>query len=198
MQKKVIILDLDDTLLNTNEIRSSILKLAQGVGVNKKKALEARISVRSSSKPFTIENYASFLFPNSSVERQKLKLSFNKMFQKKGSFNYPGVEAFLKNLSKKYSLILLTYGDNTLQKKKIVQSGFSRYFSKIIVSSDNTKAEPMKGLMKIHSKDVLFIDNAKATCDTASKLGMPMIWVTSKNKNSKYFKRLAERIETRF
>jgi FMN phosphatase YigB (HAD superfamily) len=194
---KLIIFDLDDTLINTDQIRRNIVKFAQDLGVSKKMALRARGQVRSSSQPFTIENYGKLLFSNDTDKRKMLAEKFYSMFEKRGEFNYPGIERFLKGLKNKYSLVLLTYGDKDLQKKKINQSGLDKFFSEAIVSRDNTKVAPLIHLQKKHGNNILFIDNAKTTCDAACELGIPMIWVTSARKSEGYFKKLAERINKR-
>ena len=193
--RKVIIFDLDDTLIDTDRIRSNIVKLAQNLGVSKKNALVARAKVRSFSNPFVIENYAKFLFPRDAKKRKSLIRNFNRMFVKHAGFNYEGVNNFLRDLNKKYLLILLTYGNNKFQKKKIAQSGFSRFFKDIIITPDNTKLAPVVSLIRKYGTEMLFIDNAKATCDAACELGLPFVWVTSANKNSSYFKKLASRIK---
>lgn len=196
MKQKVIVFDFDDTLVDTTSIRKHIVHLAQELGVSKLAALKARKEVRSSTKPFTIENYAKLLFPADKKKRQKLIESFNLMFGEKGAFNYSGVETFLKKLSKDYVLLLLTYGNKVLQQKKINQSGLGKFFKEIIICDDHTKIQPLKQLQKKYPH-LLFVDNSKHIYYSARSLGVPTLWVTSNTKGADYFKQLAIRIKKR-
>ncbi len=195
--KPIIIFDLDDTLIDTSRIRAEIVKLAQSLGVAKQRALKARAQVRSSSQPFTIQRYGAFLFPGDTIKHKSLIKKFNYIFGQKGFFNYPGVEAFLAELSKRYSLVLLTYGNSKLQKKKILQSGLSQFFWKILVTSDHTKTSVLRTFAQKYDNRILFIDNAKFTCDAACRMHVPTIWVTSKAKNERFYQKLELRIKRR-
>tara|TARA_R110002049_G_scaffold268033_1_gene444539 strand:- start:5 stop:709 length:705 start_codon:yes stop_codon:yes gene_type:complete len=73
-----------------------------------------------------------------------------------------GVEAVLKNLSKKYRLILATKGDLLDQERKLEKSGLTDYFHHIEVLSDKKEANYSKLLnhLDINPSEFLMIGNS--------------------------------------
>lgn len=73
-----------------------------------------------------------------------------------------GVEEVLKNLSKKYRLILATKGDLLDQERKLEKSGLAKYFHHIEVLSDKNEANYAKLLnhLDIEPSQFLMIGNS--------------------------------------
>lgn len=85
----------------------------------------------------------------------------------KGMLNMPielidGIEETLKQLSKKYRLVMATKGDLLDQERKLIKSGLENYFHHIEVMSDKQPANYQKLInhLDIKSSEFLMIGNS--------------------------------------
>lgn len=191
MSKKTVVFDLDHTLLDADQLKKNLFRYVQTLGVSKTKAtINYKQAVKKGG--FTIVNYGKILFKNSQ-KRKRLEKEYISFFIKPKQYNYSGAEDLLKNLSKKYSLILLTYGAKQNQSRKIKQSRLTKYFEKIIITSSTFKKHDLNKL-RPKNKDVLIIDNSPHVKRIADSMNIPMIKVKEHGKDRAYFEKLYHKI----
>tara|TARA_B100000029_G_scaffold368747_1_gene362489 strand:+ start:11964 stop:12668 length:705 start_codon:yes stop_codon:yes gene_type:complete len=149
-KKKVIFLDLDDTLCETEGITPQRLEMA-------KQALSETIN--STLLDSVMEQAISWDPVQSTTGtkgrlqriKKELKLPDESFDQMRAIYNealfnyltlYDGVEDALSWLHDRFSLGLITNGPSEFQRKKIEQLGISKYFDGIIVSGEFGEHKP--------------------------------------------------------
>jgi len=177
LKKPTIILDLDETLIDTKEIKRRIFNLVEKTGVPRGVAVGVYRQMRKKSA-FDQRRYCFELKKTGYKVNPNL---FNNLFSKPKDYNYRGAEQFLKNLSKHFNLLLLTFGVPSFQNKKIEQAGFKQFFQKVLITEQESKLDLLRTL-KSGTGKIILIDNSKVSIYTAKRLNAPAILV--KNRKS--------------
>lgn len=190
----VIAIDLDDTLINTRQVKADILLVTRKFGINDITATRIRRAV-TDRRGFTIERYARKLFPKDAVHAIACANDLRTLFVRKRRYNYSGVVTFLKKLQKTHRLVLLSYGPAQYQGLKLAQSELRRFFKQIILTPDKRKSRELKTLRQEFGPTTVVIDNDATVARLARHLGMQGIAVRSGSKDSAYFTKLLKKIK---
>jgi len=182
--RPVILIDFDETLIDTTEIKRRTLDLFLGSGAKLPAIKHALLVIR----PFAPEKVLHLLFP----EDERPKRKFFSLFKRLGEYNYAGVELLLRRLQESHDLILLTYGDPRFQRLKIRQSGLRPFFKKVVVTKDPAKVEAIVKLKKKGA--VAILDDAEEVCKAAPKCNLPAIRIRRGRKDSRYFAGVLRRL----
>ena len=138
-KKGTLYIDLDHTLLNTENYKRALAKALKPLGINEIFFWSTYRKLREKSA-FRIESFAALLFKDKVQQKQAARLLYNKS-KSAGQFLYPDVLLFLK-LSQKlgFRIIIFTYGDPYFQRLKIESiTAFRTLLDRVIITSAQTK-----------------------------------------------------------
>ena len=156
-----IILDLDNTLLNTSRIKKGLAKALINIGVSEE--LFKKVYKKLRRKGFYNHKiYIEYLSKEKKIDRKKCLAQLKKTDDKIKNYLYPDALWFLKKsavLRKKVGvkIILLTYGDPEFQKIKLEKTKIAKYFDKIIITE--TKKTPIVSKIASKTNDKIFFIN---------------------------------------
>ena len=148
--KKVVFLDLDDTLCDTEGITPQRLEMAKKV---LSETTESSLVDNVMEQAISWDPVQSISGTKGRLQRikQELKLTDESFDQMRTIYNtvlfnyltlYDGVEDALSWLHDRFSLGLITNGPSQFQRKKIEQLGISKYFDVIIISGEFGEHKP--------------------------------------------------------
>ncbi|RJP45952.1 HAD family hydrolase [Candidatus Parcubacteria bacterium] len=192
--KKVILVDLDHTLIRTAYLKQRAIAVAGRLGVAKKIARE-NLDSAIAGKPFHIRSYARRL-GGSKHQRAMLLKEFLKLHEEPKKYNFPGVEHFLRRLSRRFTLMVLTHGHPEYQRWKIDQSKLLRFFNRVIATKEHTKRRELLRFYKKFGSNITLIDDSRIVVAVARNIGMRAILVRKGRKDERYYRQLSRRIET--
>lgn len=149
--KTKIYLDFDSTLFNTDCYDSELLAICKLYKIDESKFNDIKTKLFKKNTDFDIDEFINYLIKKEYVDKNILN---DIELLKNRNFIYEDTIFFLDNLKDKYDLILLTRGQEKNQQDKIRASRLEKYFSKIIITSnDKSKLDNVDYLNSI------FIDN---------------------------------------
>ena len=185
--KKIIVFDLDDTLFLTQEFKKELIKNFQKIGLPKKIFLKTYLASKKDQR-YLGENYQIKLikkiFPQYSFK--KLKSVFEKTFEKAPFFVPEETFKILAELSLKYELILISFGEKNFQRKKIKSSGLEKFFKKIIISSQLYKISSFSRIFRKKAQIFFVEDNPSILKAIKKKFPKVItIWLSGENFNRK-------------
>jgi putative hydrolase of the HAD superfamily len=110
--------------------------------------------------------------------------------RRKRQFLFPDAQTCLDELSKEFSLALLTNGMSELQRKKINAVGIGRYFKEIIIAGEIGFGKPdirifqlTLSRLNLRPEQVWMVgDNLKRDLQGAQALGMKTVWLNRDGK----------------
>ena len=144
-------IDFDSTLFNTEKFYMDFLNICEKNGIKKQNIELHKKEMLNNRDVFDLEEFMLVLLEkniiSNSIVNQVNNLYLN-------DYVYEDVVPVLEDLTGKYELILLTYGNHNYQMHKIQSSGLKKYFNKIIVTN-NKKNE----LENVDYENGIFIDN---------------------------------------
>ncbi|MGC9599263.1 MAG: NIF family HAD-type phosphatase [Minisyncoccia bacterium] len=190
--KKVILIDLDHTLIDTERVKrehESILRRF-GVSASVSKKAYRKVIRRGFYHPVP---HMHAVIPDSLSRRRALR-EYWQLFEKKEAYNFPGVVPFLKTLSKKYRLILLSWGHKDFQLKKFNQTGFGKFFETTVVMKNRRKEKDLQWFFGKYGGNVLLLDDSPVAISVARKIGIKTVRVKKGKKDANYYRRLLARI----
>lgn len=147
-----IILDFDETLFNTARFKKAL------AAIFKKHGTDFRGTYNEAKKPRGIYSLKKHFTLIQNADIKKIEKDIRKINFKQ--FLFPNALNFLRKL-KDHDLILLSWGEKGLQKRKIygLGSDFVSLFDKVIVGPAE-KAKVLRKILKLYkSRPVIFIDN---------------------------------------
>jgi uncharacterized cofD-like protein len=181
-QIKAIIFDLDDTLYDTGPITEAAISqcVESMMQFGLKCSLEeGRAALKRIIKDKPLQNRFSALASEFGAATEEIVTAgkeryYNAKFKKLTL--YPGTKETLRELKKRCTLILITYGSVVQQNKKIDALGIRQYFSYIFVDEHKNKDKPLNEVMKVLSlepEDILSVgDRIDDEIKLSNKLGM--------------------------
>ncbi len=190
--KKVILIDLDHTLIDTERIKrehESILRCF-GVSASVSKNAYRKVTRRGFYHPVP---HTHAVIPDGLSRRRALR-EYWQLFEKRGTYNFPGVVTFLKMLSRKYRLILLSWGHKDFQLKKFNQAGFGKFFEAAVIMRNRRKEKDLQRFFGKYGNNVLLLDDSPVAVSVARKIGMKTVRVKKGWKDANYYRRLLARI----
>lgn len=149
--KLEIYIDFDSTLFDTSKFYREYLNICNKNGISDEEVTLARKKLFNDNNLFNMDVITKYFIKKFDLKDKMLeevKLLFT------DEFVYDDVIPSLEKLSKKYKLILLTYGDKKYQLDKINASKLKKYFKKIIISNKS------KDSLDIDYSNGIFIDNS--------------------------------------
>jgi FMN phosphatase YigB (HAD superfamily) len=172
MNKTTIVLDLDDTLINTSLIKSRIFSSTAKAGLGKEECRKVYVAFRRKHL-FEPDGFIQALGKAGKfTNRRDVRKDIKSVFTSRKFYNFPGAKGFLKKLSRHHDLVMLTYGSEKFQKLKIRQSGLRPYFKKIIITGEPDKKNALKKLASSSRKGIVLIDNSMAVVKSAKSSGI--------------------------
>lgn len=166
-----IFLDFDDVLFNTRDFVVDYKKIFSKFGITEKlfQKYYYGYPVKKGKKLLKYSPYEHLkrIKENSGIDTKKLKKDIDNFAKDTAKYVFPDVVDFLKNFPKK-ELLLLSYGETKFQDMKIMNSGITGYFSKIIVG-DKLKSEMIKNLIKDSDTNYLLEDRVEQITDVEKR-----------------------------
>ncbi len=192
-QKKVILFDLDHTLIDTTRIRNDWLKVLERFGVARKDA--ERMSKRMLQGEAIFDPTLALSLVAHAPHRKAAKATMDEMYRAFEKYNFDGIGDLLAPLSRKYALVLLSYGHRPYQMLKFKQSGLQGFFTKAVITSNLHKKEDLIAFRKKYGDDVLLVDDSLTVARAARGAGVKVVWIRRGHKDAAYYKNLLQRIE---
>lgn len=191
-KKKTILIDLDHTLIDTERIKNHHERILRRFGVSAAASGAAykQVTRKHPYHPVAHTHAAAGVRLGKQVLRDYWKL-----FEKKEAYNFPGVTSFLKTLSKKYRIVLLSLGHKGFQSVKFNQAGFWKWFKRAVFTRSRNKKKDLAQFFKKYGADVLLLDDSQSVISTARAIGMKAIRVKKGRKNAAYYRTLLGKIK---
>ncbi len=178
--KMKIIFDFDHTLFRTKDFYRTLQTDFKKIGIDKKLFLQTYKETKIRHivyKPF--QQFRLIIKKNPGFTLKELKNLLENALNQVDRFLYPDVIPFLKkihlikpsfktekagqcfNSNKNFDvdLFILSFGGDKFQKQKIKKSGIVDYFKKIILTTDITKIDGMKKILKKQERAIFIDDN---------------------------------------
>ena len=219
LKLKVILFDLDDTLLDSKTAEYNAIVSFKKV-FNEFNNIDEKSFARMWHSIIT-ELYEKYLEGKISFEQQRVerikKLFFEvninvKDDEAKEKFNiylnlykenwilFDDAIEVLETLKNNYKLAIITNGDGIQQREKLQKTKIEKYFSEIIISSEIGVAKPDKQIFEVACKNlniksqecIMIGDKYKTDVQGAINAGIKAIWVNRKNENIEYEHQIKE------
>ena len=154
----IIILDFDDVLFNTLRFKKELAIIFQRYKLDFQKIYN---TIKSNKNIFSLEKCLNLAQKeNKNIDIKKLNKSIDRLFENLNQFLYSDTLDFLNSVQD-YNLILLSWGEEKFQKRKIYGLGkeFTSFFNKIITGPLEKNKVLDKILKSCKDKSIVFIDD---------------------------------------
>ena len=156
----VLIFDLDDTLISTKKVFSSLENAFVQKEIERKRFQklyrESKVQGALSLKRFIylVKKYFS-------LSEKEIRAILKEAFKEGKKFLYPDTYPFLKKWSERANLFLVSFGNKDFQMHKIKNAGIFNFFEKIFITSDRQKREEVGNILKnfLKKKKIFFVDD---------------------------------------
>jgi uncharacterized cofD-like protein len=185
--KRLVLLDLDDTLINTPKLKGELFEF-----ILKLKSLDAKKEIFAALKPFNKDRFIMLKKSRYRESRDTYNFYMN-LFKKKRKYNFPGSVNFVKKLHKEYELWLLSYGYPPLQNRKLEQSELSQYIKNIVFAEERSKEKELEKIAII-KPEATILDDEPYVINKAKSLNLKTIQVKKGKKDTAYFRKLLQKI----
>jgi len=162
-----IVLDFDDMIFNTHGLMWEFVKVFQKEGFNEDQFWQIYKQCKKRVGDFDEDLFIDLAYELKDFNREKVNKKINSIIAKDNVFVYSDFFDFVLDY-KKEELILLSFGTTKFQKNKIENSGISKYFNEVIITSRN-KADDMSCIKKKYNKNIIFIDDKAEAIDDVKK-----------------------------
>ncbi len=186
MPKKIIALDFDRTLFDTEHFKIALSKSLKKYGIPP--VLWRQTYERSIPKNlikyqiYRPEKHAKIIQKLTKVDAEKILDAFHKVTKQASKFIYKETAPVLKFfVNRNFTLYLVSFGDCAHQRGKIEHSGIAKYFKKIIISN-----KP-KASIKFPDKTIVVDDNILEIKNLYKKYKdtIILVWLNRENKKTK-------------
>ena len=183
---RIILFDIDGTLLNTNKLRNSITQsLINTLQTTEKifsEVAQKYTSTLESSTDFNPEDYIKLLAKNYNFHPEKLRKTF---YERRLFLNslFPEVIRVLELLSKKYKLGVLSEGFEKYQNQKLLLTSIQKYFDnnfKYIFRRKTLK----ESILRLPVKSIIIDNNLKVVEKLFSEGRLEVFWINRENRTS--------------
>jgi len=188
-----LIFDFDHTLFSAKKLYFALKEAFLKLGVEENLFQETFEKSKGVGRDYKPEKQFKLIHKTRpEIKIGKLKKSFEKILKAAPKFLYNDVLGFLKKRSKEADFILLSYGEEKFQRKKIEASEVRRYFRKILITRDIEKsklfrkvfAHPPRG--RVPEKIIFVEDNPQALSKTKTSFSQ-IITVRINRGEGKYY-----------
>lgn len=150
-----IVLDFDDTILNTKELIDKFAEVFIGAGFTEKEFNIAYERVKEIVGEFDLEAIIELLARLKLFDKDKVRKKSHFIIDNIRNFVYPDFFNFAKEFSRE-NLILLSIAQTNFQRVKIGKAGVAPFFSEVIVTMED-KVQEMASIRKKHPKETIFL-----------------------------------------
>lgn len=158
-----IIFDFDNTLFSVKKFYEAFQNSFKEIGINKKLFEETFEKAKAGNKSYNPEKHFKLIIQKKpEISLKELKENFEKALEQGEKFLYSDTQPFFKKLKNKFDLFLVSYGNKKFQREKIEKSGITKFFKKVIITSDASKISSLKKILKKHEKAIFIDDNPEA------------------------------------
>lgn len=187
-----IFIDFDDVLFNTKSFIFDYRKIFVKNGVPeeifekyyKDKSAKGDLRVKKHNPREQVEKIKKLGYETSGIEREMSELLKNT-----GSYLFKDSQKFVEKF-KDEDLYIVSFGDKKFQKEKIVNSGISHYFKKIVIA-DVSKAVGIKNILKNKKTEMgeplIFIDDRVKFLEDIKKTYPGMITILMQRAEGRFF-----------
>jgi FMN phosphatase YigB (HAD superfamily) len=157
-----LIFDFDYTLFKAGNFRQSLSDVFERFGVDKELFFETYEQIERQGWTYQFCRQLKLIRRvNPAVDAQALSREAEKTIDKAERFLYPDVLPALERLKKRFSLILLSYGEDKLQREKVKKSKISCYFRKVFITQDINKISELEKFLAPKEMAILVDDNSQ-------------------------------------
>ncbi len=151
--KAKIYIDFDGTLYDSNKLINNFLNICNKYGISKTQVQEVKKDLFTKENLFNLDILAETLYIKMKLPEEMLT-EVEELYS--ATYLYKDViEALDKiRLTKKYEVIILTYGNIAYQKKKIESSNLNEYLQDVIITESSKT-----NIKEADYKNGIFIDN---------------------------------------
>lgn len=186
-----IIFDYDHTLFDMTSMHDAIYEAMEELGISRQTYQDV-YNAETHWKMFTVKGISQRLEKSTGTKFAQIASSFENISEDSELFVYDDVHEACKSLKDQgHDLLLLSWGDEGWQKKKIENSGVSNYFDEIITAMD-VKTKYLEGFCEETCDDgagkckVVVVDDKPAEL-LAIKESNPLFHlIRIKRSNGKY------------
>jgi FMN phosphatase YigB (HAD superfamily) len=191
----IIIIDFDDTILNTKNIYKKLVSdVLSKFGISHRQFIETKEKIQEDwggiLRFYDIDRHSELMSKISGFSVFKIKDGILNFFETGiSSFVFDDVSAFLK-AHKSDRLILMTFGSKIVQESKVKGSGVMKYFDDIIFTEKKSKSEVLNSIFNTFLKNekIVFIDDKIEELKKMKELYPEIICVRMKRKDGRYTK----------
>ncbi|KKR11285.1 MAG: hypothetical protein UT39_C0009G0045 [Candidatus Woesebacteria bacterium GW2011_GWA1_39_21] len=182
--KKIILFDIDRTLIDTDYLAQETFKaIRHKIIGSTSQILEVRENYMKSLKSttdFKPENYCKELSRRFGSDYKTLTNTYYKSFDKGNNLLYHDTIPTLKRLKQKYLLGIFSEGYAKFQRHKLKYSGILPYFDEkyIFIKRRKTNTNSLKSF----PKDCVIIDDRLDICEELAKNKLNVIWFNRLNQ----------------
>ena len=152
------IIDLDRTLIDTDQFREDIIELAEGHAITREEFGIAYKGDDAKKVCFTPEKLSDGLSEKLGGEKAEFEQQIYSLFSEKNkSYFYEGAIDFLQKLRAKGQMILLTRGNQEFQKFKIEHLALKDFFDEVVV--DHQPKEEICHRWNVEGEEVVFVND---------------------------------------
>lgn len=175
-----IIFDFDDTLFDNACLKKDIFAIFKSFNIEEEHILETYKKTRNA---YTFERHINSIKNTyKNIKEQAVLENLNNLSLRE--YIFPETESILKQLQQKHTLLLVSFGEESLQKRKISASNLADYFHQIHITQES-KVNIIKNL---ELKDVVYFVNDKESENKLMKEAFPhftIIHISPENPVSK-------------
>lgn len=176
--ERLVILDFDHSLFNTEEFKESLREIFIKYGVGKELYNETYKEIREKEEgPYSLERHLSILEGRMMYNRKKLrkiKREVLDLLKRTDEYLFSDTMDFLRQESKRSKLVLVTLGEKEFQSLKIKSSGIKKYFVQIIISRGRArKGSKDKEIAKVidghQDREIFMVEDVAREIDLMKK-----------------------------
>ena len=163
-----IILDFDDTILNTYKLTREFIKIFQKAGFTEKEFYANYQTTQEKTGGFDLETAFDLFSELKSFDKEEVKKEINRVLSKANNFVYSDFFDFADSFDKE-NLILISCGIASSQKTKIENSKIASFFNEIIIAQED-KVKSFKNIsQKCKNEKIFFIEDKANQIDRVKK-----------------------------
>lgn len=197
--KKILVFDFDDTLFETARFKKEIENIFVKNGASADLFEETYRLSKGDRDYWQPKRQLDLLAKNlPKIKKREILDEINSLFRKSKKFLFSDTIPFLRKLtaeSKKLNLkmILITYGNPIVQKIKIKNCRFNKFFHKIIIARTPGKEKELSKIIiqanKKPNEEVIFIEDRGSMIDPLKRRYPKLITFHVQRRTGRYHKK---------
>lgn len=159
-----IIIDFDDTILNTYKMMQEFIKSFKKAGFSSEEFKEIYKKSKEKKGEFDQKTVIGLFSKLRPFDKRQVAKELAEILERAEEFVYSDFHKFVDNFPKK-ELILLSFGSTDYQKIKIENSGVRKYFDKVYITNKDKVYNIEKIYRKYAGDRIVFIDDKAEEID---------------------------------